>query len=166
VPLGTVHGQGGRAGEELHAAAERVASVLGAARPAEHLHRFEDLRVHQVQERVDPAARGGGGVALAVHEHAHLVAGEPAHEHAGDGRARALEVQPDLLAGDLGQHDLGPRADRVEADHVDRLRNRIHALDAARVGRDGHLLGDIRRLQRDLHGHRLGSDGKGNAPRR
>jgi hypothetical protein len=152
VDLAGPRAQGRRVGQEVNGPAESIASVLRAARSAQDLDAFEVGGTHEVQERVDPAAHGPRGVALAIHEHADLVAGQAAHEDTGDGGARALQVEADLAIRDLGHDGLRAKRDVRLVDDVHGLRHGVHARDEARLGSDRHLLGTRRRLEHDRDG--------------
>ena len=138
----------GQLPQELHAAADGVASVLRAVRTAQHLDRLQPGRLDEIEERVDAAARRRVRVANAVHEDVHLVARQAPHIDAAHRRARPQEIDARLF-----EHGL--RDDRLRTlEDVHRL-NDVHFLaDGASV---------LHRAGRGRHGD-FGLDGGGIEP--
>src|SRR5262245_59818180 len=88
--------------QDLHAAAERVASELRARRPAYDFNRVERSRLDEIEERVDAAALRAVRVADAVHENVDLVAGEASDEHAGHRGTGLLKLDAGFTLDCLG----------------------------------------------------------------
>jgi hypothetical protein len=139
-----------RTREELDAAAERIAAVLRTRRSTDDLDRVEGAGFDQIEEGVDAAALRAVRVANAVDEHVDLVAGQPAHEHAGHRRARLLQAHARLAFDGLRDNRGGATRDLVGVDDVDGLPGAPNVLDLVGGGGDADFFFEGIELKVDL----------------
>ena len=112
----------------------------------------EHARLDQVEEGVDAAALRAVRVADAVHEDVDLVAGQPAHEHAGHGRARALQLHARLRRRPPAATTVLTRSTMSREEMT--LTGWPDGADVLREAgrrRDGHVFLERRELDRDLN---------------